>query len=276
MKIMHRRTLLIEAIIIGLFCFSQIACYQWNSNLIQPATFEDNWYLTGMDKIDGDYSQGLATDGKYWYFSHKSKLYKTTYDYKVITTNESAIPQFLIDQSYDHIGDVEYFKGKIYAPLEHRDRVNPGMCVFDTTDLSYTGEYYPMDQRDQNFAPWVAVDPQTGYFYVSEFSNVTWLNAYDSNNNFNFVEQVQLKRMITRVQGGVFYDGYLYLACDTGDRSGDNIYKVDILSGEVIRVISIQDSYELEGIEANEMDSGILHIMSETKENKNNFYHYYK
>ncbi|MBU4446921.1 hypothetical protein KJ656_17870 [bacterium] len=270
--------LLVEAAMIALIGFLQTASAndQRDSDQIRPATLEDHWYRTGIDYIDGDYSQGVATDGKYWYFTHKEKLFKTTYDFELVAVNELAIPQFLLDRAYDHVGDIDYFEGKIYAPLEDEIRKNAVVCVYDTTNLNYTGKYYALNQEDQTHGPWIAADPQTRYFYTSEFSNVTWLNAYDSQKNFAFVRQVQLSRMITRVQGGVFYDGFLYLACDCGDSYGDNVYKVDVSSGNVTRIISIANTDELEGIEAYEMDSGILHIMSETGGSTNIFYHYEK
>lgn len=123
--------LLVEAAMIALIGFLQTASAndQRDSDQIRPATLEDHWYRTGIDYIDGDYSQGVATDGKYWYFTHKEKLFKTTYDFELVAVNELAIPQFLLDRAYDHVGDIDYFEGKIYAPLEDEIRKNAVVCL---------------------------------------------------------------------------------------------------------------------------------------------------
>jgi len=279
------KRLLIEFVIVCLCGFilkceeSVLPSNQQNPNQDQNTNHSDIWYQTGMDYIDGDYSQGVATDGKYWYFTHKEKIYKTTSDYNVVAINEFAIPQFLLDQGYEHIGDIDYYEGKIYAPMEDVDRVSPLLCIYDTTNLTFSGEYYPLNGDGQTHGPWIAVDPETNLIYTSEFSDVNWLNIYTfyPEDGFDFVQQIALGKTITHVQGGVFYNGFLYLACDCGGYNGnitDNIYRVDITTGEVRCVINIENIDELEGIDAYEMGSGILHIMSETKADKNKFYHY--
>jgi len=98
--------------------------------------------------------------------------------------------------------------------------------------------------------------------------------VYDSQNSFNFVKRIYLDRKIYRIQGGAFYDGFLYFTCDDGNSYGDNVYSMEVSSGNITRVISNTDNQEMEGIVAHEMDSGILHIMIETKADKNKFYHY--
>jgi len=182
------KRLLIEFVIVCLCGFilkceeSVLPSNQQNPNQDQNTNHSDIWYQTGLDYINGDYAQGVATDGKYWYFSYTTKLYKTTFDYQVVSINESAIPvsllESLVGHLYNHIGDIEYFDGKLYVPMEDDDRNRPIVCVYDTTDLSFTGEYYTLDNDEQYHASWVAVDPVTRYFYTApEFDYTTWISV---------------------------------------------------------------------------------------------------
>ncbi|TFB11899.1 hypothetical protein E3V55_02505, partial [Candidatus Marinimicrobia bacterium MT.SAG.3] len=170
---------------------------------------QTRWHEKSIDSVDGNFSQGVATDGVDWYFSARQTLFKTNYDYDFLVVNENPIPQFLQDQSYDHIGDIAYFEGKLYAPIEDASYVKPIICLYDAVSLDFTGEFA---QVPQSHIPWVAVDPRTGYFYSSEFNGVNNLFVYDPNQNFALIDEVQLDTTLSNVQGGAFLGDFLYLA----------------------------------------------------------------
>ena len=236
-------------------------------------TIINGWFEKSKDQVDGRFSQGVATDGVYWYFSARQKLIKTTYNFEFLIVKENPlqcpIPQFLRDQGYDHIGDIAYFEGNIYAPIEDVSYVKPIIGIYDADSLNFTGEFM---QVPQSHFPWIAVDPRTGYFYSSEFSGVNKLFVYDPEQNFSLIDEVHLNLTLSRVQGGAFHGDLLYLACD----NGDYVYEVDIASGTVIYIINVPSGPEMEGIEAYELDSGVLHFVAETGGSTNIFYHYDK
>ncbi|MCG2716623.1 MAG: T9SS type A sorting domain-containing protein [Candidatus Marinimicrobia bacterium] len=176
---------------------------------------------------------------------------------------------FLLDQGYDHIGDIAYFEGKIYAPIEDVAKVKPIIGIYDADDLEFTGEFV---QVPQSHFPWIAVDPRTGYFYSSEFNNVNKLFVYDSEQDFKLIDEVILNEALFRVQGGAFHGDFLYLACD----NGDYVYEVDVASETITHIITVPIGPEMEGIEAYELDSGVLHFVAETGGSTNIFYHYDK
>ena len=228
---------------------------------------QDRWYEKGTDDVHGDFSQGVATDGVDWYFSARSALYKTNFDYNFLIVNENPIPQFLQDQTYNHVGDIAYYEGKLYAPIEDASYDKPIIALYDAITLEFTGEYAEVPQ---SHIPWVGVDTQTGLFYSSEFDSVNKLFVYDPNQDFALIYEVPLDTTLSRVQGGAFLGDYLYLACD----NGDYIYAVDIATGAVSNIIKVPSAHEMEGIEAYDLDSGYLHFVSDTQQSKNVFYHY--
>ena len=238
--------------------------------LVLPLVFADGWLEKSKDQVDGRFSQGVATDGVFWYFSSKGGLFKTDANFDMFIEKDGSqnpIPQFLQDQGYDHIGDIAYFEGKLYAPIEDSSYVKPIIALFDTASLIFTGDYALVPQ---SHIPWVAVDPRTGFFYSSEFDGVNKLFVYDPNQNFALIDEVQLDTTLSRVQGGAFLGDFLYLACD----NGDYVYEVDIATGTATPVIIVPPGPEMEGIEAYALDSGVLHFVAETGGSTNIFYHY--
>ncbi len=243
---------------------------QYLSDPLQTSVLDDGWFEKSTDQVDGRFSQGVATDGIFWYFSSKGGLYKTDANFNMLIEKDGAqnpIPQFLRDQDYDHIGDIAYFEGNIYAPIEDAYYAKPIIGIYDSDSLNFTGEFV---QVPQSHIPWIAVDTRTGYFYSSEFDGVNKLFVYDPEQNLAIIDTVYLDLTLSRVQGGAFHGDSLYLACD----NGDYVYEVGVASGTITAIIIVPNGPEMEGIEAYELDSGILHFVAETGGSTNIFYHY--
>lgn len=240
-----------------------------------PIAAQNNWFEKAKDGVDGRFSQGVATDGVFWYFSSRGGLYKTDANFNMLIEKDGTqnpIPGFLQDQGYNHIGDIAYFVGKLYAPIEDVSYVKPIIGIYDADSLNFTGDFV---QVPQSHFPWIAVDPRTGYFYSSEFNGVNKLYVYelyvwDGDKYFDLIDEVTLNLTLSRVQGGAFLGDFLYLACD----NGDYVYEVEIASGTVNPVFNVPSGPEMEGIEAYELDSGVLHFVAETGDSTNIFYHY--
>ncbi len=198
--------------------------------------------IVAVDFIHPDFYQGLATDGKRWFFSHRYSLYATEIsDYwETLYEKKDAIPRELKAKGYDHIGDIEVYKGKIYAPLEDKLYTKPLIAIYSADTLEYLGSIGPLSQRH---IPWCTVDPNSETILTSEFNDVNEIYVYDMAGNF--INKIKLSRKIDRVQGGKILGRYLYLTADDG---GDTIYKVDVETGEVETLLKIGTPFEMEGI----------------------------
>ena len=196
-------------------------------------------------------SQGIATDGTTWYFSWKLGLSRVTLDSKtVLTTNALAIPAQLAALGADHIGDIDYYNGKLYAPIEDGSSYrHPYIALYDATTLTYTGTAYPLPLSVQpDGAPWVAVDPARGYVYSSAYDPTPALNVY-SLADMHLVKTVPLSTTIGSIQGAKIYQGVLYASSNNDAKS---LYRIDPDTGQVTdvfdRASSLPAGSETEGL----------------------------
>lgn len=190
------------------------------------------------------YSQGVTTDGEYFYFSSKSTLLKTGSDKKTPEKiNLSAIPDGLKEKfGIKHIGGISFFEGKIYAGMEDSKIFkNPIIGVFSSETLELE-EYYRLDETSgdgellvKKGVPWVAVDPDTGYLYVGENNRTPGkLYYYDVNDGMKRLGEIALDGAVSSIQGAEFYSGCLYAA--TNDDTAA-VYKIDISAGKSEKIL---------------------------------------
>src|SRR5581483_4881596 len=77
-----------------------------------------------------------------------------------------------------HIGDIDYFGGKIYAPYEdgsegpinNPEYQHPYIAVYDAKTLLYTGEHYALPLAlHAAGVPWVAINAKKQLAYTAEW-----------------------------------------------------------------------------------------------------------
>lgn len=218
--------------------------------------------------------QGITTDGEYYYTSGSiaavniTSLGKYTVDGMDFVDKEiNPLPDICMERGNNHIGGISYYDGKLYAPVEGGERVFACIVVFDAETLEATGEIYDLpNEIYTDGVPWCAVDGETGYLYASKWKNAETIYVYDVNNGMAPVKEIKLDSTITRIQGGEFCNGTLYLSQDTKD-SGKirNILSVDVESGEV-KVVAQRnagsENYEAEGMTFTYTDEGVMmHVL---------------
>ena len=87
--------------------------------------------------------QGYTTDGIYHYCIFTTAIYKYDSDWNLLTSNTSPFP----DSTVDHLGDGQYYNGKLYIPVSYWDGTtanNEKILVFDADSLSLL-EYYDIE-----------------------------------------------------------------------------------------------------------------------------------
>ena len=213
-------------------------------------------------------SQGITTDGKYYYFSSKWGLTKSELDGKTrVKSNPLAIPQHLKDDyGLAHIGGISYSKvdNCIYAGLEDSKVWKyPVVAVYDADTLKFTGRYYILDNtRHTRGLPWVAVDNDNGLLIALDHSkNANELIFYDIAGNMKYVKTVKLSETVKSIQGAEMYKGMLYAATNDNTQA---IYKIDPVSGEVSKYFdrNLTKGSEGEGITVLETaDGAVFHAI---------------
>jgi len=203
-------------------------------------------------------TQGMAADGPDYYFSWQYGLQKTDGSYNVLTSNSSyptvsGIPTALSSLGYNHIGDIDYANGRIYASL---DSSTSGYNTYNASTLAYTGTYYTLSAPDgtHDIASWIAVGAKNGLAYGMGYDNATEMEVYDLA-TFKFERYIQLSQSLDSVQGGKLDDGWMYMSSNDSSKS---VYRVNLLTGEVQTLFSLKQDYdqEVEGLSVTDTANG--------------------
>lgn len=229
-----------------------------------PEVSKDNILLIGA----AERSQGITTDGKYYYFSSKWGLTKSELDGKTrVKSNPLAIPKELKDEyGLAHIGGISYSKADncIYAGLEDSKVWEyPVVAVYDADTLKFTGRYYILDKAlHTRGLPWVAVDNDRGLLITLDHSKkANELIFYDIADNMKYVGSVKLSETVRSIQGAEMYGGMLYAATNDDTQA---VYKIDPKSGEVSKYFdrNLTKGSEGEGITVLETaDGAVFHAV---------------
>jgi hypothetical protein len=206
-------------------------------------------------------TQGIATDGDKWFFSWQYGLEIANNKFESVKRNSwfdlpatvvPGIPPSLLRQGLNHIGDIDYDHGIIYASLDATDGYSNGHVVlYDAVDLTYTGVAYELIGAPSNpkndIASWVAVDAKRNLGYGKEWQSGNTINVY-SLPDWNFTHTLTLDRLLERIQGGKVQGNWLYMAADDATRS---VYRANVVNGhveELFRLPVAAGDREVEGI----------------------------
>ena len=206
-------------------------------------------------------TQGMATDGYHWFFSWQYGLEITDNHFNSILRNSSivppatiipGIPAELLAQGLDHIGDIDYHDGIIYASLDTTAGYTNGhVALYNATDLSYTGVTYPLTGSPSNpkndIASWVAVDGLHNRGYGKEYQLGNTINVYHLD-NWTFDHTITLDMAIELIQGAKLHGEWLYMSSNNSTHS---IYRANLRTGhveELFRLPTPAGHLEVEGI----------------------------
>jgi hypothetical protein len=226
-------------------------------------------------------SQGIATDGSRWFFSWQYGLEITDESFHSVLRNSSfkrslhwyerlralflwplhryaiqnlvpGIPGSLLGRGLNHIGDIDYYNGIIYASLDTTWGYTDGhVALYNASDLSFTGAVFDLKGSPANpkndVASWVAVDPAHNRGYGKEWRRGNTINVYNLS-DWSFLHTLTLDRAIKRIQGAKVHGDWLYMASDNATQS---VYRANLLTGhveELFRLPAPSGNREVEGI----------------------------
>ncbi len=212
-----------------------------------PSDLESNW--------SGD-CQGLTHNETHWFVStarearrlaadKPARIWKVNLgrdlnkDFETRTSTE--VPEPFKSLKYDHFGDIDYFEGKIFAPLERSggSPIDTFLLIFDATDLHFIGSAPFSQQAAHNSmcqAPWCAVNPKDKLLYSSLFES-NELIVYRVEIKINAVKLTFLRSQplldhngmplhIKKIQGGAFSttSGLFYISNNSEENPGISVF----------------------------------------------------
>ncbi len=205
--------------------------------------------------------QGVATDGKSWFFSSTNHLQRTNQAFVSQVDNVNPVPSAIAQQGGNHIGDIDVHGGLLYAPIEDGpDYLHPYIVTYDAKTLQPTGKSYPLPQKLlTQGVPWVAVDGPRKRVYTAEWNPTQRIDMFDLENNLAFEKTLELTTTIGRIQGAKVFGGEMYATSDDTDKT---IYKIDLDTGTVMKLFTLGTTgSEVEGLAlTRESDGAHVHI----------------
>lgn len=253
------------------------------------------WKLVGSDTFRLHdtlmRSQGVTTDGRTWFFSWQGGLSRTLDNFKPIAVG-TLPPQLAVAPSVEpdgrnhvgvnHIGDIDYYGGLIYAPVEdggesagpielnNPEYQTPAIALYDARTLAYTGVSYALDKTTHEAGvPWVAVDGRRQQVYTAEWEmRRDRLNVFDLKMNFKRFLQLRYPAALgegfhlSRIQGAKVHGHTLYASRDDAEKT---VFSIDLRTGVVTKLFSLNPGaghHELEGIAVRRTpDGALLHVL---------------
>lgn len=225
-------------------------------------------------------TQGIAWNekAKEWVVSWRYGFARLTPDFAIIQSTGKADPTAgnsdqivenglagpLADQGIDHVGDIDVHDGVIFAAVDSgaAEFFDGHVALFSASDLSYLGKLKiligPPENRRQDVASWIAVDPVSGLAYGKEWQEGKTINVYDTKEDWKFVRTLAIDAPLKNIQGGKTFQGALYLSSDNETHS---IYRVSLADGHVEEVARLQGldgahEVEVEGIALRSLPDG--------------------
>ncbi len=215
-------------------------------------------HVVGEVVVDPIYRQGVAHVAGGWVFSFNDGLFRTDDALHQTVKLQPAIPGEWRARGFDHIGDIDVEGGVVYAPLEqpNYDRGHQAVLMYDAASLAYKAGV-DVAQREASF---VTVDAATGIAYSMNRFGGSSLLRYDVRHGWRRLSPLRMSRFVDRVQGADIHAGAAWLSTDD---STDNVYRVDLATGNVQALGSIGHvDGEGEGIDATPVAGVELHVLS--------------
>ena len=188
-----------------------------------------SYSLESSHEVDG--RQGIAwKDGRY-YVSGSTTLSVYDSGWNRIKTETEPFVNF--EAEVNHIGDIDVYKGEIYAGVEYfMDGVgtNIQMAVYDADTLALKRTYMFEPDSGQMEVSGIAVDPDHNSIWMCswiEDESSSYLYRYDLESG-EYLGRARMNEPPQWIQGITYYDGWMYITADDGSADADepdHVYK---------------------------------------------------
>lgn len=194
--------------------------------------------------------QGMTTDheGRFWFSANQNLSRADSWTGATQERNDEPFSDYLRANGANHIGDIEYLHGKIYAPIEDGPRYHhPFVAIYNAADMILE-RIIPLPQIMQpDGVPWLTIDPERGYLITSQYHHTTQINLYDLESGA-LRKQIPMSARLESIQGGKYLKDHVYMTAND-PAGGYALYDLDIWTGSVEKLFHLNDLVtEVEGL----------------------------
>ena len=202
-------------LVLSLLCLLAISCVQ-NRKADSASSKE-------VIEVEG--RQGVACDGEFYYVSGSTALFKYTMEGKQVLANDNPFSSITAGSpAPNHIGDIDVYKGEIYAGCEYfmdGEGKNIQVAIYDAGTLKYKRSITWEKESGQVECCGLAVDRKRDLVWMADWVNGSHLYCYDLSDG-SYIGKVALNPAPS-LQQGIFCldDGRILISCDDGDADKD-------------------------------------------------------
>ena len=207
-----------------------------------------DYEIIGFDKVNEspviDSHQGIAISPDYYYTIHTDRIDKRSKDdWSIISLNTNPFGNI---SGVDHLGDGDYYNGKLYVPGEHwaseTDWGNLHIFIYNADTLELERAIDISDNGHEGSG--IVVVPEDNALYITEFKSGSDKIYKYSLSDFAYLGTINLSESIDYIQGITYREGLFYIATNSG-----KLYEVK-RDGMVVRSYQlVSDVYSSEGLD---------------------------
>ena len=231
--------------------------------LAAPALASSGWHEVGKTEIPLYYYQGVTHDeaGNRYFTGVWFGLYRTDPALNETGRNDDVIgPEIHAREGYNHVGDLSYYGGKLYLPLEcyyfAADNTcgtgSIGVADAETLEMEY---YVKLDPSEILKAMWCEVSPDGQLLWTQHENDLLAYSMADlvaANAAPDAAPIKAVKKLVgavppSGITGATFIGDRLFVA--GGTDAGGEIYSIDLTTGTYKLETSIEYVGESEGID---------------------------
>ena len=188
---------------------------------------KSTYQLLRVIEVEG--RQGVATDGRNYFVSGNTTLYRYSKTGELLAKNDNAVEG--LPRPANHIGDISVHGGEIFAGIEWFEDgqgKDIQIAVYDASTLSYKRSIFWEPESGQVEVSAVAIDPLRESIWMTDWVNGRYLYRYDLITG-DYAGRLHLRAPPQWQQGIAVKGDHLYLTADDGDaedHEADNLWRL--------------------------------------------------
>lgn len=210
------------------------------------------YQFAGSFEVDG--SQGIATDGEFYYVSGCGSLAKYDRTGRLVLKNDRPFTGYTVPAN--QIGDIDVHGGELYVSAQQFEdgaAQNIQIAVYDASTLKFKRTFRFKPASGQEEVSGITVDHERGSMWMCSWESEEsgrYLYEYSLKNG-RYLRKVRVFPVPQWVQGVFASKGSLYLTADEcvdDEEQFDHLYRVDITKKSYAAVV-LEHSFGREALE---------------------------